>query len=85
MGNPKLNWASLNEVLEMIDQLYLIEIFVSRHTKMSQPFDPERIFLGIYSKVLIIKRGKALLAILFAILLCIILKIRNNVNNQERQ
>lgn len=52
---------------------------------MSQPFDPERIFLGIYSKVLIIKRGKALLAILFAILLCIILKIRNNVNNQERQ
>ena len=53
---------------------------------MSQPFDPERIFLGIYSKVLIIKRGKALLAILFAVLLCIILKIRNNVNNeQERQ
>lgn len=48
---------------------------------MFSAFDPGKIFLEMYSKVLIINISKSLLAILFVIWLCKIPKIRNKINN----
>lgn len=51
---------------------------------MFQPFDLKD-FLGIYSKMLVINISKSLLAMLFAIRLCMISKIRNRNNQEETQ